>query len=90
MKKRAELTWFRNADGQLTLFQRPNILIFAWLACTVLSRLSSAGTFKTGMARLATTLLFTWAFLELTQGVNYFRRCLGAGFMLIIIINFFR
>jgi hypothetical protein len=42
---------------------------------------------NTGLEALAFGSLFTWAWLELFQGVNYFRRALGLGVLIGVIAS---
>jgi hypothetical protein len=65
--------FFKDKSGQVVIWQKPNLAIILWAVFAVTSRL-----FDSSLAVwLATAFLFTWAFMELTQGVNYFRRLLG-------------
>jgi len=68
---------FRDSDGNLVIAQMPNLPILVWLAATALKLLFTSGNLYTGLDALAFGSLFTWAWLELFQGVNYFRRALG-------------
>lgn len=73
----ARLRFFHDKHGQLVIWQWPNLPVYGWLAFQALSALTHSPRFKEGFDNIATAFLFTWAFLELTQGVNYFRRLLG-------------
>ena len=68
---------FRDSDGNLVIAQRPNLPLLVWLAATVLKLLFTSGNLYTGLDALAFGSLFTWAWQELFQGVNYFRRAVG-------------
>ena len=68
---------FRDSDGNLVIAQMPNLPLLVWLAATVLKLLFTSGNLYTGLDALAFGSLFTWAWQELFQGVNYFRRTLG-------------
>jgi hypothetical protein len=74
-------TWFdktfRDDEGQLAIAQKPNLPILVWLTATGLRFLPLNHTLQAGVDALAYGVLFTWAWLELFQGVNYFRRALG-------------
>lgn len=50
--------------------------------------LAPAGNLKSGTEQIGSAFLFTWAFLEITQGVNYFRRALGIIVMTALILSY--
>ncbi len=68
---------FRDSEGKIVLAQMPNLPILVWLATSLLNLIPSTGNIHIGLDALAFGSLFTWAWLELFQGVNYFRRTLG-------------
>ncbi len=68
---------FRDSDGNIVLAQMPNLPILVWLAATLLNLIPTTSNIHIGLDALAFGSLFTWAWLELFQGVNYFRRALG-------------
>lgn len=68
---------FRDSEGNIVIFQMPNLPILVWLTATLLNLISTTDSIHTGLDALAFGSLFTWAWLELFQGVNYFRRSLG-------------
>jgi len=68
---------FRDSDGNIVLAQMPNLPILVWVAATLLKLLLTNGNIHIGLDALAFGSLFTWAWQELFQGVNYFRRTLG-------------
>ena len=68
---------FRDSQGNIVLAQMPNLPILVWLAATLLNLIPTTSDIHTGLDALAFGSLFTWAWLELFQGVNYFRRALG-------------
>ncbi|NJL64572.1 MAG: hypothetical protein HC903_25550 [Methylacidiphilales bacterium] len=68
---------FRDGDGKIVLAQMPNLPIIVWLTASLLKLVFTTGEINTGLDVLANGSLFTWAWLELFQGVNYFRRALG-------------
>ena len=67
---------FKNKDGINTLGQKPNLPIIIWLICVVLSQITSGNLYRT-IDLIGYGALFTWAWLEIFYGVNYFRRILG-------------
>ena len=80
---------FKDVNGDIVLWQWPNIPLYGWIAFKVLSMLVPAGHLRVGMEQLSSAFLFTWAFLEITKGVNYFRRLLGVIVMITLILSFF-
>ena len=68
---------FRDSDGNIVLAQPPNLPIIVWIVATLLNLISTTDNIHTGLDAVAFGSLFTWAWQELFQGVNYFRRSLG-------------
>jgi len=68
---------FRDSNGEIVIAQMPNLPIIVWVAASLLKLIFPTGVGNTGLDVLAFGSLFTWAWLELFQGVNYFRRALG-------------
>ena len=68
---------FRDSNGEIVIAQMPNLPIIVWIAASLLKLIFPSGEINTGLDLLAFGSLFTWAWLELFQGVNYFRRTLG-------------
>lgn len=68
---------FRDEAGNIVIAQPPNLPILVWFAATALSFWVTSGNLHRGLEAVAFGALFTWAWQELFQGVNYFRRSLG-------------
>lgn len=68
---------FRDSSGQIVIAQMPNLPILVWLAATLLQLILPNGTIQTALDLVAFGTLFTWAWQELFEGVNYFRRAIG-------------
>ncbi|PZV11126.1 MAG: hypothetical protein DCF22_15100 [Leptolyngbya sp.] len=68
---------FRDSKGNIVLGQMPNLPILVWMAATILQLVFTSGKIHSGLDLVAFGSLFTWAWQELFQGVNYFRRFLG-------------
>ncbi|OUL30508.1 hypothetical protein BV372_21720 [Nostoc sp. T09] len=68
---------FRDSNGNIVIAQPPNLPLIVWIVSSLLSLIVTSGTIHTVLDVLATGSFFTWAWLELFQGVNYFRRALG-------------
>lgn len=68
---------FRDSQGQIVIAQPPNLPLLVAVTATLLQALLPAGTLQTLMDWIGFGAGFTWAWQELFQGVNYFRRGLG-------------
>lgn len=68
---------FRDSNGQIVIAQTPNLPLIVWGVATLLQLIVTTGKINTGLDLIAFGSLFTWAWEELFQGVNYFRRALG-------------
>jgi hypothetical protein len=68
---------FKDKDGKLAIAGVPNLPLLTWLVTLPLGWIASGSTEKL-VSVVGHGALFTWAWLELFQGVNYFRRALGA------------
>jgi hypothetical protein len=68
---------FRDTSGKVVLIQPPNLLIVVWLGSTLLPMIFAVGRIGIGLDAVAFGCLFAWAWEELFQGVNYFRKGLG-------------
>jgi hypothetical protein len=68
---------FRDREGKIVIAQMPNLPILVWLVVTLLQLVVPSGKIETGLNLVAFGTLFTWAWQELFEGVNYFRRSLG-------------
>ncbi|MEH2286946.1 hypothetical protein [Nostoc sp.] len=68
---------FRDSDGKIVLGQMPNPPLILWIVASLLTLVFTTGKVSTVLYFLANGALFTWAWMELFQGVNYFRRALG-------------
>jgi hypothetical protein len=68
---------FRDSEGKIAVAQPPNLPILVWVVASLLQLVLTSGKIHTGLDLIAFGSLFTWAWQELFQGVNYFRRALG-------------
>jgi hypothetical protein len=68
---------FRDSEGNIVIAQPPNLPLLAGITATVLTLIVKSGNIHTGLDALAFGCLFTWAWQELFEGVNYFRKALG-------------
>jgi hypothetical protein len=68
---------FCDRDGKIVMAQMPNLPLIVWAVTNLSKIIFSTGKINTGLDLIAFGSLFTWAWGELFQGVNYFRRTLG-------------
>jgi hypothetical protein len=78
---------FRDKNNRIVIGQFPNIPIIGWFVFMLISQILDDGKLKTNLELISMAFLFTWAYLELFQGVNRFRRFLGFIVLLVIIIS---
>jgi hypothetical protein len=78
---------FRDGTGAIVIGQPPNLPILIWVSATLLKLVIKTGQVKIFLDLLAFSSLLYWSFLEITQGVNYFRRDLGVIVLLALIIS---
>lgn len=68
---------FRDSEGKIVIAQMPNLPLVVGLAATLLQLVLPSDKIHTALDLVAFGALFTWAWQELFEGVNYFRRALG-------------
>lgn len=80
---------FRDGEGKIVIAQMPNPPLWVWLSATLfkLFPFTTSGNIHSGLDAIAFGALFTWAWQELFQGVNYFRRSLGLIVLLVAIAS---
>jgi hypothetical protein len=78
---------FRDDSGKFVLIQPPNLLIMVWLGSTLLKMVFTMGRINIGLDAVAFGALFAWAWEELFQGVNYFRKGLGLLLLVATIVS---
>jgi hypothetical protein len=69
--------FWRDKKGDIVLWQTPNIELISWILLSVVGSFIKNSRLKNLIDFAATVMLLIWAFLEIIQGVNYFRRLLG-------------
>jgi hypothetical protein len=78
---------FRDSDGKIVIGQMPNPPLIVWVVASLLKLIFTSGVGNKGLDVVAFGCLFTWAWEELFQGVNYFRKALGLGVLVAIIAS---
>lgn len=81
-RRRAQHGW----PARFPVAQFPNTPLLAALAGWVVARFADGDLHDLGRAVLLLGLA-VWAYGELTQGVNWFRRLLGAGFLVWLVLT---
>ena len=77
--------------NRVVIAQRPNVPLALWLICLVVSRLAHPhGHASTVLSIIGTTALVIWAGDEVARGVNPWRRALGAGVLVGLLISWVR
>jgi len=67
--------------------QLPNAPLWVGLGGSAVAAVVDDGVVHDGARIVATAGLAVWAILEVTQGVNWFRRVLGAGFLVYLLVS---
>ncbi|MBD2018749.1 hypothetical protein H6F43_00945 [Leptolyngbya sp. FACHB-36] len=68
---------FRDSEGNIVIAQMPNLPILVGTTALFLHFVLPGGTLQATLGLVGFGALFTWAWQELFDGVNYFRRSLG-------------
>ena len=79
--------FFKDKDGKVVVWQTPNIPLIAWAVAFALTFVPLPEKWHTLVSYIAFGFLFTWAWLEITQGSSGFRRTLGATVLLWLIVS---
>jgi hypothetical protein len=82
--------FIRDKNGNVVIWQAPNIPLIGWLVFKLLSIVLSQGHLKDGFGLISSAFIFTWTYLEITDGASYFRRLLGLIVMAVLVVGFFR
>jgi len=77
---------FKDKDGNVVLGEKPNIPIILWVVCVILQRFTD-GRLNDLISLIGFGAIFTWAWLEIFQGTNYFRRTLGFTVMFVTLYS---
>ncbi|MEB3282850.1 MAG: hypothetical protein VKK42_28415 [Lyngbya sp.] len=80
---------FRDSEGNIVIAQPPNLPIVVAFTTTLLTFVVPSGNLHTGLDAIAFGSWFTWAWMELFDGVNYFRRSLGLLALIAVIASRF-
>ncbi len=78
--------FFRDSEGNIVIAQPPNPPLIAGIVATLLKVIITTGNIHIASEAIAFGSLFTWGWLELFDGVNYFRRTLGLLALIALVI----
>lgn len=77
---------FKDKSGKIVIAQKPNLPIKVWFFAFLISKLPLPQILTEISSLIAFGAIFTWAWLEIFDGVNLWRRALGGIVMLFIIM----
>ncbi len=83
-------SFFKDKKGKWAVVAWPNILLWGWIACTVILMFVKTGKPHDGFTFLGGAILFAWSYLEITSGWSPFRRVLGVLVMASTVLSRFR
>jgi hypothetical protein len=92
IKKLKDITnrFVRGKDGHTHIIQLPNIPIIGWFLSMLIATFIASGSIKVGFSNLSLAFLAVWSYLEITQGLSYFRRMLGIIAAILTVYSFFK
>lgn len=74
--------------GKIVIAQRPNLPLALWIACVVAGWLvHPTGHWSTVLKTAGTIALVIWAGDEVARGVNPWRRALGVGVLVAVVLD---
>lgn len=79
--------FFKDKNGKIVIAQSPNSPLIGFIFCKLLSFVWYGNQPKIHyvLDLLCFGFIYTWAWLEVSSGVNYFRRTLGLTVLLLVI-----
>lgn len=81
--------FFKDPEGRIVIAQFPNWPLWVWLGATLLESLKMSFIPPLWISAIGFMAILYWAGLEIFQGVNSFRRCLGLLVAMIVLLNRF-
>ena len=80
---------WKDDQGHVVIWQMPNYWLIGWAVATFVS-LFFNGSVANVLSVIASIFLIVWAGLEVSRGVNYFRRSLGLVILIFSILSLIR
>lgn len=81
--------FFKDKNNKFVLAQMPNIPLLGWFLFMLSIHAVADQVLKTGLGFVSSAFLFTWAYLEITDGSSRARRVLGLIIMVSVVITRF-
>lgn len=81
------MDFFTDKHGKIVLLQAPNAPLIVGGIAMLLSWILPYGTANFVAALVAFGALFTWAWLEITEGATLFRRAIGCAVLIWLIVS---
>jgi len=78
---------FRTVDGKIVIAQFPNWPLWTWLVATILESMDVLTPWQRPLYWIGSLALVWWAYLEIVEGVNGFRRILGSLVLIYIVLS---
>lgn len=78
---------FEDKDGNIVIGQKPNLPIIVWAVTYLLQLFPKLNSLDQFLYLVSFGALFTWAWMEMFDGANWFRRCLGVIVMFALFAN---
>jgi hypothetical protein len=81
--------WFRTESGEIVIAQFPNWPLIVWAAAVLLEKLvpTDPAILTQILSGLGFLALAYWSWLEITEGVNPFRKALGTVVLLVSVAS---
>lgn len=79
--------FFYDKTGKLVLWQFPNAPLIIWLVFRIITFLNILPAYNSVFKQISIGFFCVWAYLELTQGVNNFRKLLGLLVLTFLILS---
>lgn len=79
--------FWRDKHGRDVIWQRPNIFLATWFLATAITWFIPFGTTERVLGIISFVAIVIWAWLEITKGVNNFRRTIGVLVLVMAVIN---
>jgi hypothetical protein len=84
------LNFVKDSEGHVAIIEWPNIPLVGWMVITAASFFIQASPWHNFLGYVSFGFLFTWAWLEITQGKSNFRRTFGAIVLLVTLYSHFK
>ena len=81
--------FFKDHEGRMVIAQFPNGPLWIWLCATILEAYKISFIPPFWISTIGLIAILYWAGLEIFQGVNGFRRCLGLLVAIMVLLNRF-